>query len=570
MTAPHRARIVGTRHMASAGHYLAAQAALQVLEAGGNAIDAGVAGGLALQVLQSEYVGFGGVAPIMLYIASTDSFFTVSGLGHWPRLTDPGFFRDKYDGAIPPGLLRTVVPAAPDSWITALERFGTFSFTECASVALAFARDGFAVPSMMAETIATYADDYRRWPSSAEIYLPGGRPPAAGDRFIQTDLAGTIAYMMDEESAAAGRGRAAGLAAARDAFYRGDIARAMVAYHREHGGWLREDDLSGFHVEVETPLPVAFGSAEVLSCGPWCQGPVMAEALAILRGIDLRAMGHNSVAYIHCVTEAFKLAYADRHALFGDPHFVDVPIATLLSESYADTRRSRIDPTQASPGMPEPGLPSTWGLAFDRARPADKDPGQLDTSYICTVDRWGNAFSATPSDASAGAPVIPGLGFVPSTRGTQSFTDPASPGAVRPLARPRLTPCPAFARRKGEWIMPIGSPGNDVQPQAMAQVYLNTMVFGMSPQEAVEAPRFATFSYPRSSAPHSYDPGLLKLEGRIGEETLRSLRGMGHDARAWPDWEAAAGGVCTIVRNERSGMMEGAADPRRPAGVAGW
>jgi gamma-glutamyltranspeptidase/glutathione hydrolase len=566
--APHRARIIGTTHMAAAGHYLAAQAALQILEAGGNAIDAGVAGGIVLSVVQSEYVGFGGVAPIMLYHAESDSVVSISGLGTWPALTDPEIFRAQ-GSKMPQGLLRTIVPAAPAAWLTALERFGTLSWGECAASALHFARDGFAMPSMMAEIIADYEADYRRWPENAGIYLPGGKVPRTGDRFVQSDLASTIQYMIDEEKAAASGGRDAGLKAAYDAFYRGDIARRIVAYHSENGGWMRENDLADFRVAVERPLATPFGDAEMFTCGPWCQGPVLGQAMAILDGVDLAGMGHNSPDYIHWVVEAFKLAYADRHYLYGDPEFVEVPLKTLLSADYAEMRRGLIDPDHAHPGMPEPGLPSAWG------RPAkkpdiEKDPGQLDTSYICAVDRWGNAFSATPSDGSVGAPIIPGLGFVPSARGVQSFLDAAAPAVVGPGRRPRLTPSPGLARKRGEWLMPLGSPGNDVQPQAMAQTYFNIRVFGMSAQDAIDAPRFATFSYPRSSQPHAFDPGLLKLEGRIAGETVEALKTRGHDTRLWPDWDYAAGGVCTIIRNERTGLLEGGADPRRPAAVAGW
>lgn len=570
--APHRTRHIGTRHMAAAGHYLAAQVSLQVLEAGGNAIDAGVAGGITLGVVQSEYVCFGGVAPTMIYWAETDGVISISGLGTWPALTDASLFRTEHGNKMPPGLLRTIVPAAPDSWITALERYGTMSFGECAAQALRFARDGFPVPSLMAEIIADHEEEYRRWPANAEIYLPGGKPPKAGDILVQPDLANTISYMIDEERAAAAKGgRAAGLSAARNAFYKGDIAKAIVAYHREHGGWMREDDLANFRVEVEKPAAVQFGDADIFTCGPWCQGPVLGQTFAMLDGIDLRALGHNSAEYIHLLVETMKLAYGDRHELYGDPNFVDVPLAKLLSPEYAAERRKLIDTEAAHPGMPEAGLPSNWGRNPDPdPRNGRRDPGELDTSYVCVVDRHGNAFSATPSDGSVGAPVIPGLGFVPSARGVQSFLDPRAPAVAGPGRRPRLTPAPAFARKKGEWIMPIGSPGNDVQPQAMLQTYLNLHVFGMTMQEAVDAPRFATFSYPRSSIPHSYDPGLLKLEARIDPAIGDQLAAKGHDVKYWKDWEYAAGGVCSIIKNFNAGTLEGGSDSRRPTAVAGW
>jgi gamma-glutamyltranspeptidase/glutathione hydrolase len=568
MFAPHRSRIIGTRHMAAAGQYLATQTAMQILEAGGNAIDAGVAAGITLGIVQSEYVGFGGVAPIMIYWAETDEVISIAGLGKWPKLTDISVFTD---GKIPQGLLRTVTPAAPDSWITALELYGTMSYGDCAAQALRFARDGFPVPSLMSDILAGYEKDFLKYPQNAAIYLPGGKVPQTGDILVQSDLAKTIAYLIDEEKAAAAKGgRKAGLQAARDAFYKGDIAKAIVAFHKQNGGWIREDDLSEFRVEVEKPMSVTYGGAEIFTCGPWCQGPVLGQTFAMLEGMDLASLGHNSPAYIHRLVEVLKLAYGDRHALYGDPNFVDVPMKTLFSPAYAQERAKLVDPQKAHPGMPEPGLPSNWGRNTKALADTERDPGELDTSFTCVIDRWGNTFSATPSDGSSGAPVIPGLGFVPSSRGSQSYSDPEAPAAAGPGRRPRLTPSPALARKKGEWLMPFGSPGNDVQPQAMLQVFLNIHVFGMTPQEAIDAPRFATFSYPRSTSPHAFDPGLLKLESRIPAETKQALCGLGHDAGNWPDWEYAAGGVCTIVKNEKTGTMEGASDQRRPTAVAGW
>ncbi|WP_108662889.1 gamma-glutamyltransferase family protein [Acuticoccus kandeliae] len=567
MSAPYRARLFGTRHMASAGHYLAAQAALQILENGGNAIDAGVAGGIALGVLQSDYVSFGGVAPIMIQLAETGEVITISGLGPWPRAASVDYFRDNHDGLMPKGIMRTVVPAAPDAWITALTRYGTISFAEAAGAALRFARDGFPIAPLTATVIEKYREDYAAYPSSAAIYLPDGAPPKAGDLFVQSDLGRTIQYMIDEETSAAGGGREAGLEAARAAFYRGDIAREMVRYHAENGGWLAAEDLATFRSDVDPALRFTFGDTEVFTCGPWCQGPLLGQTLQMLDGFDFRSAGYNTSAYIHHVVEAAKLAYSDRHHFYGDPKFVDVPIEILASQEYAAERRKAINPHEAYRGMPAPGKIGRPG-ADAAPRPFVDDGAQLDTSYICVVDSAGNAFSATPSDSSVGAPVIPGLGFVPSTRGSQSWTDPRVPAVLAPGKRPRLTPNPAFARRGREWMMPFGSPGNDMQPQAMIQVFLNIVVWGMNPQNAVEAPRFGSVSYPRSSEPHAFDPGLLQLEGRISDSTADALADLGHDVKRWPDWEWVSGAVCAIVAEP--GRMEGAADPRRPSGVAGW
>lgn len=569
-TAPHRARIVGYRHMAAAGHYLAAQAAFQILEAGGNAVDAGVAGGIALGIVQSEYVGFGGVAPIMVRMAETGEVWSFAGVGHWPAATDVELFRRDYGGRIPRGVLRTVIPAAPAAWISALERFGTMTYGDVAAAALRFARDGFAMPSLMNEIIADARDEYARYPSSAAIYLPRGNVPEIGDLFVQTDLAGTIQHMIDEERKHASKGRAAGLRAARDAFYKGDIAAAMVRHQQENGGWLAMEDLADYEVQIEQVSPTKFGGLDVYTCGPWCQGPVLAQTMGMLDGFDLRSMGHNSPQYIHLLTEALKLSYADRHAYVGDPKFNDVPYAAMLAPDYLRDRASLISPTMATPDMPEPG--NARSHSAPPRSPADPkdDLDHLDTSYVCVVDSAGNAFSATPSDGSAAGPVVPGLGFVPSTRGVQSWTEADAPAVLGPGRRPRLTPNPVIVRKPGAFVQPIGSPGNDVQPQAILQVLMNMHVFGMTPQQAVEAPRFATFSYPRSSAPHSYDPGMMKLEARIDVATTEALAKLGHDVRSWPAWEWSAGAVCTIIADEVTGHKEGAADPRRPGAVAGW
>jgi gamma-glutamyltranspeptidase/glutathione hydrolase len=561
--------------MAASANFLAAQAAFEILEAGGNAIDAGVAGGIALGVLQCEYVHFAGVAPIMIHLAETGETVSLSGLGPWPKLASAAWFREHQGGRILANIKRCVVPAAPDSWITALERYGTMSFAEVAAAAIRFGREGFGFQSISHEIMSEAAETIRRWPQNAAIYLPGGEVAKPGQRFFQTDLANSIQYMADQETAAASKGgRDAGLAAARHAFYRGDIAQKIVAYHKANDGWLRDDDLAEFRVDVETPLSVRFGDTTVFGCRPWCQGPVLLQTLKILDGIDLHALGHNTPAYIHTLIEALKLAFADRHAYYGDPKFVDVPIDALLSDAYAAHRRGMIDSQRASPGMPEPGSAAELGLA-SRSVPQAQTSKELvepdpDTSYVCTVDRHGNCFSATPSDGAINGPVIPGTGLAPSSRGMQSWTDPDHPACLAPGKRPRLTPSPSIAMRDGRWIMPFGTPGNDVQPQAMLQVFLNMAVFDMTPQQAIEQPRFASSSFPSSSDPHSYTPGRMSMERRFTDETAASLDAMGHSVNWWREWEWKAGCVCAIRKDQETGMMEGGADVRRPGGVRGW
>ncbi|MBS38033.1 MAG: gamma-glutamyltransferase [Thiotrichales bacterium] len=570
-----RPAIAGTRHMAVAGHYLAAHAAFEVLEAGGNAIDAGCAGGIALGVLQSELVNVAGVAPIIIYLADSREVVTISGLGTWPAATDPEVFRREHDGHVPEGILRTVVPAAPDAWITALRRYGSMSFSDVAAAAIRFASEGFVMYPLMADLIRANEEKYRRWDANAAIYLPGGSPPNVGDLFVQSDLGRTLQYMADEETAAAGRGRDAGLQAAHDAFYKGDIAAAIVRFHEENGGLLRAPDLANFESGIEPPVSIDYRGTRVYACGPWCQGPALPQALRLLDGFDLGAMGHNSPAYIHTLIEAIKLAFADRHHYYGDPRFVKVPMDALLSEAYAERRRELIRPDEAWPDMPPGGDPSAVAAIGPTHTgghiPADAaQMPALDTSYVCVTDRHGNVFSATPSDTSNDAPVVPGTGLCPSSRGSQSWADPDHAASVVPGKRPRLTPNPALAIRESEFVMPFGTPGGDVQVQAMLQCFLNVVQWGMNPQQAIEAPRFATYSFPDSFEPHGNQPAKIKLESRIEETTASVLESYGHDVDMWPDWTWRAGSVCMIHKEWDTGIHTGGADARRPAYAIGW
>jgi gamma-glutamyltranspeptidase/glutathione hydrolase len=569
--AAHRPTIAVTGHAIAAGHYLAATAGFAILEAGGNAIDAGVAAGLALGVLQSDLVDVAGVAPIMIYSAETREVVTIAGLGTWPRALDPELFLREHGGKIPKGVLRTVVPAAPDAWITALRRWGTMRFGEVAAAAIRLARDGFPMYPLMAESLARYAPEHRLWPSSAAIFLPGWRVPAAGEIFRQTDLAASLQYMADEERVAAGRSREAGLEAAHDAFYRGDIAAKIVAFMRQEGGLLSAEDLAGYRSPVGPAEHRRFGDLEVFTCGAWCQGPVLLQALALLEGTNFADLGHNSADYIHHLAEALKLAFADREAYYGDPALVEVPLATLVSAEYAAARRRAIDPDRAAPEMPPPGdIGGAASRGFGDFRPAIGDPNpEPDTSYVCVADRFGNLFSATPSDGSYGSPVVPGTGLIPSNRGSQSRPDPRHPAGVAPGKRPRLTPNPALAIKGGERLMPFGTPGGDVQTQAMLQVLLNRFVFGHDLQAAIESPRFASYSYPSSFAPFDYYPGRLAIEARIPEAVIAELARRGHQIQRWPDWIRTAGAVCAIEVDKRRGVIEAGADPRRAAYAIG-
>lgn len=567
-----RPALLGTRHMAVAGHYLAAHAAFRVLEAGGNAVDAGCAAGLVLGVVQPDIVNVAGVAPIILYLAERDEVLTISGLGWWPKAANAAYFRERHGGKIPTGIMRTVVPAAPDAWITALAKFGTMGFTDIAADAIRFARDGFPTHPLMADLIAQHADEYARDPAAAKVFLAKGRAPLVGEPFVQADLGRTLQYMADQDRAAAAKsGRLAGLTAARDAFYKGDIAATIVRFHRENGGWMTSEDMADFAVAIEPPVRTSFAGVDVYGCGPWCQGPALLQALNLLSPDELRQLGHNSADYVHVVTEALKLAFADRERHYGDPRFVDVPLEGLLSSEYAELRRALMRRDKAWPEMPPAGDPRCMRGSVEPGatlrRTAEQPAGLKDTSYVCIVDRWGNAFSATPSDSSFDGVMIPGTGLCPSSRGSQSWIGEDHPSRVEGRKRPRLTPNPALAMRRGDFVMPFGSPGGDVQIQAMLQVFLNMVLFGMDPQQAVEAPRFATFSFPDSFEPHAYFPGRLNLEARL-KALGPELAARGHQVEQWPDQIWRAGAVCTILAD--GNLMAGGADPRRQSYAAGW
>ena len=556
----HRPTIYGTRHAISAGHYLAAAAGFSILEAGGNAIDAGCAAGIALGVLQPDLVNVAGVAPIMIRLAD-GTVESIAGLGWWPKSLPADLFMRQHGGKIPDGVLRTVVPAAPDAWITALRRHGTMRFADVAAFATRFAADGFAVYPLLATSIAAHEHEYRRWQSNSAIFLPNNRVPRAGEKFVQSDLARTLQYMADQDRAA-GSDRLAGLQAAHDAFYRGDIAREIVRFQQQEGGYLSMSDLAEYHSPLEPVVRRKWRGHELITCGPWCQGPALQQALALTEQAGIAGLAHNSPDYLHRIVECVNLSMADREYYFGDPAFIDVPIDWLLDPATIARRAAAVRDDRAFGQMPAPM--DRPGGAY-RAAEAELPKVEADTSYCCVVDRWGNAFSATPSDGSGNVPVVPGLGITPSGRGSQSRPDPKHPAGVAPGKRPRLTPNPAMMVLANGGVMPFGTPGGDVQTQAMLQVLLNILQFGMEPQDAIEAPRVASYSFPSSFAPFEYFPGRLAVEGRIDQATRDALAARGHEIRDWPDWTWLAGSVEAIVSNPETGMLAAGADPRRPA-----
>ena len=539
--------------MVSTGHYLATAAGYRILEQGGNATDAGVAAGIVINVVLPQYTSFGGVAPIIIHDAQKQDTVEISGLGRWPAAASIDYFNQNCGGEIPVGVLRTVTPAAADGWLTALKIYGTMTFEQVVTPALELAEGGFPIPATLHRALIGaggglehYDGDNQKWQSTRDVFFPDGKVLETGALLVQKELAGTFRRLIQVERDNLSGGRDKALRAARDFFYHGEIAEEMVRFVQDQGGLLTMEDLAAFHVGVDKPAAGSYKGIDVYTCGPWCQGPVSIEALQILEGCDLQAMGHNSVDYIHTVLEALKLSFADRRHFYGDPDFVDVPMEGLTSKAFADARRRAIDPNRATPELPEPGAP--W--RHQRGGPA-------------VVDRQGNAFSATPSDGIGGAPVATGLGVVISPRGSQSWLDADHPCSVAPGKRPRLTPNPALAMRDGQVLMPFGTPGGDVQCQSMVQLFLNVAEFGMDPQQAIEAPRVSAWSFPNSFWPHAYHPGLVGVEGRIDPSTVAELNRRGHKVEVWDDWTARMGSLSAIKVDRERGTLSAGADLRR-------
>jgi gamma-glutamyltranspeptidase / glutathione hydrolase len=566
-----RPTLIGRRYAVACGHYLAAAAAARILERGGNAVDAGVTAAMALAIVQPDIVSFSGVAPTLIYRRSEPRVHAVAGLGYWPAGTDVERLRAEGEGAIPDGVLRTVLPAAPAAHIAALRRFGTISFEEAAAPAYELAREGFAAYPVFVRHVEKNEAGYRRWPSSAAVYLPGGRPPRVGEIFRQSALAESIAGMMAAERRASGD-RDTKLRAVHDHYYRGPIAKAIAAFHRQHGGFVTEDDLAAFETPVEPSIRCRYKEFEVHACDVWCQGISLLQALKIVEGLDLRAMEHNTPAYLHHLAEALHLAFADREGWVGDPRFVEVPVAGLLADGYAAAQRARIRGDGAFGSMPPPGRPAgATGPPFvpDLSQFARLGMGvSPDTIYCCVVDGEGNCYSATLSDTARDTPVIPALGGNISSRGSQSRLEPGHPSEVKPGKRPRLTPSPALALRDGELYMGFGTPGGDVQMQAMLQVFLNVSEFGMAVQEAIEQPRFGTFGFPNSFSP--FPVGNFNIESRFPQATLDALAALGHPVDPWPALAPGAGAVCVVLRDADTGWLHAGADPRREAYAIAW
>jgi gamma-glutamyltranspeptidase/glutathione hydrolase len=582
----YRPEIVGRVGVVAAGRHFAAEAGVRMLARGGNAVDAGVAATFAAAVTEISHFGLGGEVPIIVHLADRNETLVISGQGTAPAAARPDLFQRQRD--IPTnGPSAGTIPAVVDALCIALAEFGTLSLAEALAPAIALA-DGFPWYDFLTLYLRPEVERMAMFPSGARVYLqgPGGTIPATGSIFRQLDLARTLRALVDTERQNAARGRKEAIYSARDSFYRSDIGQRIAKAVQEAGGLLTAADLAGYKGRVERPTRGAFktrrGTFEVFKTGFWGQGPVLLQALAILQGFDLERMGHNSTEYIHAVTEALKLALADRDTFYGDPDFSKVPAQGLLSEAYAAERRTLIDPAKANnqsrPGEPWKFQPSSsieHGPTFaSRLTPAPAGalPPPFDTTTINVADAKGNLFSASPSSAwFFGGVFIAGDTGVPLGNRMQAFVlDEGHPNVIAGGKRPRTTLTPTVVLRDGKPFVALSSPGGDSQDQQALQVFLNLAVFGMPPQEAIEAPRFNSQNYRESFREHRFYPsGILQIEDRIAPGVVDALKRLGHVPQVVGPFMMDTG-TALAGYDAAHGTVFGAADVRRQRFVTGW
>jgi gamma-glutamyltranspeptidase/glutathione hydrolase len=583
-----RPELTGDFGMVASTHWLASAAGMAMLERGGNAFDAAVAAGFTLQVVEPHLNGPGGEVPMLLRRAGTEEIVVVAGQGPAPAAASIERFRDLGLDLVPgTGHLAACVPGAFDAWLTVLERFGTMSLPDVLEPAIGYARRGYPVLPAITRTIGTVQQLFaEHWPSSAAVYLPDGRVPEPGSRLRNPVLADTYQRLSDS---AAGADRTAGIAAARDAFYRGFVADEIDAFVRTpvmdisgtpHAGLLTADDLAAWRTPIEAPTFFDSGAYRLAKTGAWGQGPVLLQQLALLAGFDLADTGPADPQLVHLVVEAAKLAFADREAFYGDDP--DVPLTTLLSTAYNDERRRLIGADASAalrPGEPDgrtPVLPHIGtgahgvgaGEPTVRIEPAVDARGGTrgDTCHVDAVDRFGNMISATPSGSwLQSSPVIPSLGFGLGTRAQMFWLEPGLPNSLAPGKRPRTTLSPSMALRDGEPYLAFGTPGGDQQDQWQLQFFLFHAVFGLNLQQAIDAATWHTTHFPSSFYPRESVPRGVVAESRLGAETLAELRRRGHDVTEVDGWSL---GRLSAVSRGSDGFLRAAANPRGAQGYA--
>jgi gamma-glutamyltranspeptidase / glutathione hydrolase len=552
--------VSGTQGVVAAGHPLVSMAGMRMLLSGGNAFDAAAAAGFAAAVVEptASYT-LCGECVAMVYDARRRQSAAVSGQGVAPAAATIDVFRRRGLDRIPTGPgsdahLSFTVPGAVDAYLTLLETYGTKRVREVLEPAVQYAERGFPMYDYMHRMLAipdTRAQFALYPPGGEAVFYPGGRAPRVGERFVQPALGATLRRLVDAD---AHGDRLAGIAAARERFYRGDVAALIGAFSEKWGGLLRASDLAGYRARAEPPLATTFAGREILGQGAWTQGPILMQALGMLATLDLRALGHNSARYIHVVSESLKLAFADRERYYGD--VATVPLAQLLAPAYLAERAALIRPDRAIPAAPLPG--TLRGAGTPAAAPAAVDG----TTHIAAIDAQGNMIALTPSGGVFRKSAFsPELGCTLSTRSEMFVLEDGHPNALAPGKRPRTTLVSYLICDNGVPIMTVGCPGGDDQAQANLQIMLNMLLFDMNPQQAVETPRFATQTLVNSFYPRVYKPGQLNVEAAIPESTRAELRALGHTVT-----EIGACGIGAIVtrRDPVSGVLSAGADPRRP------
>ena len=550
----------------------ATEAARQILDAGGNAFDAAVAGQAALGVTDFALNGMGSDAVVLVYNAREKKVYSVNAEPRAPKLATIEWYEKNNGGQIPEsdGLLSGGLPGVVDAWYTLLDRWGTMTFAQVLAPAIELAENGFPISDSLAASLRS-VKKIRKYPTTVKLFHLDQHEPEPGEIWRNPDLAATLRKLVAAEQAAAAQGRSEALRAARDRFYKGDIARAMGDFSEKNGGLYRYEDFAAYTAKVEEPVSIDYRGYRVYKNASSSQGPAELIALNLLEGYDLKNMGHNSPDYIHTTVEAIKLAMADRDTYLGDTDFIRVPFDGLLSKEYAGERRKLIDPQHASTEF-RPGRPPG---ANDTERPRDfQIRGQADhtgdTSYIAVVDKERNMVSFEPSLHSAfGTGVVMGdLGFIFNCRGDYYSLVPGHANALAPGKRPRSTLQSTLVMKDSLPLMVLGSPGGDDQVLRTIQTLLNVVEFGMNVQQAIEAPRFNTTSFPSSPFPHVMRPGAMAVEERIPKEVRDALIQRGHKLTVSGPWVMGSNGA--IFVDHQTGALSAGADPRVEAYALAW
>jgi gamma-glutamyltranspeptidase / glutathione hydrolase len=560
--------ITGRQYAVSSMKHQATEAAVRILESGGNAFDAAVAGQAVLSLVHPGSNGFGSDAMLLVYDAKEKKVSSINAGGPAPQLATIEWYQKHHNNQLPDsdGLLAGTVPGAIDAWYVLLDRWGTMRFEQVLQPAIEIAEDGFVLDAGLARSMASRA--MAKYPTSVKLYQPAGRPYETGDLFKNPDAGRLLRKLVEAEHGAVAGDRRAGLKAARDRFYKGDIARTMAAFSQEQGALFRYEDFARYTAMVETPVSTNYRGYEVFKNPSANQGPAELFALNMLEGFDLGKMGHNSADYIHTSAEAVKLAMGDREKFLGDMAFITIPYEGLLSKEYAAERRRLIDPARASREL-RPGDPSRF---MRRAGGAGGYPyhttveGEAahdgDTSYLAVVDKDRNMVSFEPSLHSVWGTkvVMADLGIIFNCRGDYYSLVAGEANALVPGKRPRSTLQSTLVMKDGQPYMIMGSPGGDDQVMRTMQTLLNVVDFGLNVQQAIEAPRWSTESFPASHFPHTMHPGTLSVESRIPAAVQDALKARGHTLTVSGPW--SKGELAVIRIDPRTGALHAGADPR--------